>query len=56
MARDDKRTIVELTAAQTEAWHQKLRPLEADWVARTPDGAKIIAAYRAELAKVEAGM
>ena len=55
VARGDKRTIVELTAAQTEAWHQKLQPLEADWIARTPDGAKILAAYRAELAKVEAG-
>jgi TRAP-type C4-dicarboxylate transport system substrate-binding protein len=56
VARGDKRTIVELTEAQTDAWHQKLRPLEADWVARTPDGAKILAAYRAELAKIETGM
>jgi len=31
-----------------------MAPLEAAWVARTPDGAKIIAAYRAELAKVQA--
>jgi hypothetical protein len=31
------------------------RPLEAAWVARTPDGQKILAAYRAELAKLQAG-
>ena len=30
-----------------------MRPLEAAWVARTREGAKIIAAYRAELAKVQ---
>lgn len=52
--RGDKRTIVTLTPEQTAAWRQKMAPLEANWIARTPDGAKVIAAYRAEIAKVRA--
>lgn len=55
IARHDKRTIIELTDAQTATWREKMKPLEAAWVARTPDGTKIIAAYRAELAKLQAG-
>jgi TRAP-type C4-dicarboxylate transport system substrate-binding protein len=54
IARGDKRTIVTLTPEQTTAWRQKMAPLEAAWTARTPDGAKVIAAYRAEIAKVQA--
>jgi TRAP-type transport system periplasmic protein len=54
VARGDKRTIVTLTPEQTAAWRQKMAPLEADWVTRTPDGAKVIAAYRAEIAKLQA--
>lgn len=54
IARGDKRTIVQLTDAQNAAWREKMKPLEAAWVARTPDGAQIIAAYRAELAKLQA--
>jgi TRAP-type C4-dicarboxylate transport system substrate-binding protein len=55
IARGDKRTIVQLSEAQTAAWREKMKPLEAAWVARTPDGTKILAAYRAELAKLQAG-
>ena len=54
IARGAKRTIVQLTDAQTAAWREKMKPLEAAWVARTPDGPKIIAAYRAALAKLQA--
>jgi TRAP-type transport system periplasmic protein len=53
LARGDKRTVVDLTAQQTEAWRQKLAPLEASWAQSVPDGGKILAAYRAELAKLE---
>jgi TRAP-type transport system periplasmic protein len=51
---DAQRVIVTLTPEQTAAWREKMAPLETAWVARTPDGAKVIAAYRAELAKVQA--
>ena len=56
IARGDKRTIVQLTDAQTAAWKDKMKPLEAAWVARTPDGVRVIASYRAELAKLPGGM
>ena len=49
VARGGKRTIGTLTPEQTAAWRKKMSPLEAAWVARTPDGAKVLAAYRAEL-------
>jgi TRAP-type C4-dicarboxylate transport system substrate-binding protein len=55
IARGDKRTIVELTPEQTAAWQKKLQPLNDNWVKNAPDGAKVLAAYRAELAKIEAG-
>jgi TRAP-type transport system periplasmic protein len=55
IARGDKRTIVELTPEQTAAWQKKLEPLVDNWAKNAPDGEKVLAAYRAELAKIEAG-
>jgi TRAP-type transport system periplasmic protein len=55
IARGDKRTIVELTPEQTAAWQKKLEPLNDTWVKAAPDGAKVLAAYKAELANIEAG-
>jgi TRAP-type transport system periplasmic protein len=55
IARGDKRTIVELTPQQTAAWQKKLEPLNDNWVKTAPDGAKVLAAFKAELAKIEAG-
>ncbi|HWE75352.1 MAG TPA: TRAP transporter substrate-binding protein [Stellaceae bacterium] len=55
VARGDKRTIVDLTPEQTAAWQKKLEPLTENWVRNTPDGEKVLAAYRAELAKIENG-
>ncbi len=47
-------TIYKLPAAQSAIWRKRLAPVEAEWVKRTPNGAKILAAYKAELAKLEA--
>ncbi|HEY3918970.1 MAG TPA: TRAP transporter substrate-binding protein [Stellaceae bacterium] len=55
IARGDKRTIVELTPEQTAAWQKKLEPLIDNWAKNAPDGEKVLAGYRAELAKIEAG-
>jgi TRAP-type transport system periplasmic protein len=55
VARGDKRTIIDLTSEQTDAWQKKLAPLTENWVHATPDGEKVLAAYRAELAKIESG-
>jgi len=54
IARGDKRTIVELTPEQTAAWQKKLEPLNQNWAKNTPDGAKVLAAFKAELATIEA--
>jgi TRAP-type C4-dicarboxylate transport system substrate-binding protein len=54
VARGDKRTIIDLTPEQTASWQQKLAPLVDNWVKNTPDGATVLTAYRAELAKIEA--
>ncbi|HEX3971103.1 MAG TPA: TRAP transporter substrate-binding protein [Stellaceae bacterium] len=55
IARGDKRTIVELTPEQTAAWQKKLEPINENWAKNTPDGAKVLAAFKAEVAKIEAG-
>jgi TRAP-type transport system periplasmic protein len=55
VARGDKRTIVELTPEQTAAWQKKLEPLNENWARNAPGGAKVLAAFRAELANIEEG-
>ncbi|HWE75351.1 MAG TPA: TRAP transporter substrate-binding protein [Stellaceae bacterium] len=55
IARGDKRTIVELTPEQTADWQKKLEPINENWAKNTPDGAKVLAAFKAEVAKIEAG-
>jgi TRAP-type C4-dicarboxylate transport system substrate-binding protein len=47
-------TIVVLSPAEEARWRQTLQPVTDEWVAATPDGAKVLAAYRAEIAKVRA--
>jgi TRAP-type transport system periplasmic protein len=52
--RDDVRKlpghqIAELSPAQKEAWRKKIEPLVAEWTKSTPDGAKVLAAYRQQL-------
>ena len=54
LARGDKRIVVDLTPQQTEAWRDKLKPLNADWTKSAPDGAKILDAYKAQLEKLQA--
>jgi len=47
--------IVTLTPAQSAAWHKKAESAIDKWTARTPNGAAILAAYRQEIATIEAG-
>ncbi len=44
-----------LSAADTERLRHVLAPLTDEWVAATPDGAKVLAAYRAEIAAIRKG-
>jgi hypothetical protein len=35
-------------------WKARVQPIVDEWVKATPNGAKVLAAYRAEIAKIEA--
>ena len=48
--------VYSLDAAETARWKKAVEPMAKEWIAATPDGAKILAAYRAELEKIRAGM
>jgi len=43
-----------LEPAEAQRWKQKVTPLIEDWAAKTQDGAKVLAAYRAELVSLRA--
>jgi hypothetical protein len=45
-------TVATLDAAEAEAWRRILAPMVDDWVRETPDGAKVLAAYRDEIARI----
>jgi TRAP-type C4-dicarboxylate transport system substrate-binding protein len=45
-------TVAELTPAELARWKKMVAPLVDEWVKATPDGAKVLAAYRAELASL----
>lgn len=47
--------VGDLTPAETARWKERLKPVTDDWVKATPDGAKVLAAFREELANVRAG-
>jgi TRAP-type C4-dicarboxylate transport system substrate-binding protein len=43
--------FTQLSDAEAARWKKKLEPIAAEWVKATPDGAHVLAAYRAEVAK-----
>ncbi len=51
----DKHQIVPLPPAIEAKWRAAVAPVIDDWVKTTPDGAKVLAAFRSEIAKVTAG-
>jgi TRAP-type C4-dicarboxylate transport system substrate-binding protein len=48
-------TVSTLSPQESERWKKILEPVTTDWVKRTPDGEKVLAAFRAELTKIRAG-
>ncbi len=44
--------IMTLAPQEKERWKKALEPIVNDWVAKTPDGAKILETYRVEMKKV----
>jgi len=48
-------TVSTLAPQESERWKKILEPVTTDWVKRTPDGEKVLAAFRAELIKIRSG-
>jgi TRAP-type C4-dicarboxylate transport system substrate-binding protein len=48
--------VADLPPAETARWKDRLKPVADEWVKATPDGARVLASFREELAKVRAGM
>ena len=48
-------TIASLAPDEEARWKELVAPVTDDWVKATPDGAKVLAAFRAEVAAVRAG-
>ena len=44
--------MLTLTAQEMDRWKKALEPVVSDWVAKTPDGAKALETFRAEMKKV----
>ena len=47
--------MVTLDPKETERWHAKLKPIAEEWAKTHPDGEKVLAAFRAEIAKIGRG-
>jgi TRAP-type C4-dicarboxylate transport system substrate-binding protein len=41
---------------EQERWKKMVAPITEEWIKATPNGAAVLAAYRAELTKIRAGM
>lgn len=51
----DKHKIIQQSPEIAAKWRKAVEPVIDDWVKATPDGDKVLAAFRAETAKVKAG-
>jgi TRAP-type C4-dicarboxylate transport system substrate-binding protein len=48
-------TLTQIDAAEMARFKAVLAPLTEQWVKATPDGQKVLDAFRAEVAKIKAG-
>lgn len=48
-------TVEKLALAEAAVWKKTLAPITEEWVKSTPNGAAVLAAYRAEIANIRAG-
>jgi TRAP-type C4-dicarboxylate transport system substrate-binding protein len=53
---DPGRTIVQLRPEQLALWKKKTETIHEEWARNAPDGEKVLAAFKAELAQVKSGM
>lgn len=51
----DKHQIVQQTPEMAAQWRKAVEPVIGDWIKSTPDGEKVLAAFRDQSAKVKAG-
>jgi copper(I)-binding protein len=54
MVKAANQTITTLSPEEEAHWKARAKPVVDAWAAATPDGAKVLAAYRAEIAKIRA--
>jgi TRAP-type C4-dicarboxylate transport system substrate-binding protein len=54
VAAEPGHTVSQLSPAQYKIWEARLQPIIDDWVKKAPNGAKLLAAYREELAQIRA--
>jgi len=54
VAKMPNQTIVEIDPKEASRWAQRMAPITDEWVKSTPDGAAVLAAYKAELVKIRA--
>ena len=54
-AKDGQRSVVDPSAADAKKWDAALAPVVKAWVKKHPNGAKLLAALKAELAAIRAG-
>jgi TRAP-type C4-dicarboxylate transport system substrate-binding protein len=47
-------TLAEMAPEEAARWRARIAPVVDEWEKRTPDGAAVLAAYRAELQKIRA--
>ena len=48
-------TIAQLDPAEEARWKEAVAPVTEEWVKATPDGANVLAAFRAELTAIRGG-
>lgn len=48
-------TVASLAPDEEKRWQEKLQPITDNWIKETPDGAKVLAAFRAEIAAIRGG-
>jgi TRAP-type transport system periplasmic protein len=48
-------TIHKLPPAELAKWKKRIEPVIADWVKKTPDGARVLAAFRKEITAIRGG-
>jgi TRAP-type C4-dicarboxylate transport system substrate-binding protein len=53
--KDSKRTVVDPSPADQKKWDAALAPIAAAWAKKHPNGAKLLAALKSELAAIRAG-